>query len=231
MKRYLTKISSIVLLALTIALIVASCKKEKTPYETCPDSGSANCENVQNIKNFFYFKVGSWWVYEEETSGERDSIYVTEASEDPNTYNFDVRMYSTYEDYYYHYWPVYALTSNCPDNGTICTQCLTVMRSKYKPGDFVAEEECFYFVPKVGFKAVNYNVHCTNNMLMIEQGFDSININQIQLLRTFVLKEDCTSSQGNQKTRFYYSENCGVSKKELLDSSQIWNLVNYYIQP
>jgi hypothetical protein len=34
-----------------------------------------------------------------------------------------------------------------------------------------------------------------------------------------------------QPTNHFFSENVGLVRKELIDSSKIWNLIDYYIEP
>jgi len=43
----------------------------------CTDGNTKNRISTV-LKNYFYFKTGSWWVYENELSLERDSIYVVQ---------------------------------------------------------------------------------------------------------------------------------------------------------
>ncbi len=216
---------------LLLLLLVPACTKDKVPCDNCTSSG-ADCEDIQNVKHFFYFKVGSWWVYEEETSGARDSVYVTEAVENTSNYNFDVRVYSTYQDYYYHFWPVNGAASNsCVDNGIICERCKKVRRSKYKPGDFVAEATCFIFLPIVGEYDGNPNNSFSNNRVIVLQNLDSMEIGELFFNRTIQMFENKTYMEGDQPTNHYFSENVGLVRKELLDSNQVWNLVDYYIAP
>ncbi len=211
-------------------LFIPSCNKDKTPCTTCPTVGT-DCEDVKNVKNFFAFKLGSWWVYEEENSGVRDSVYVTEYVEDPNTAAFDSRVYSTYQDYYYHYWAAWGSTSQqCSDDGVICHQCIKVKRSKYKSGDFVDEATCFMFLPVIGNKDYNYNYSYPDNYIHTEDVLDSFSIANLNFNRTVRLFEDNTYMEGIQPTNHYFSENVGLIRKELLDSNQVWNLVNYHIQ-
>ena len=53
-----------------------------TIFCTCRSESELQCTNANTVRiiphalDFFYFKTGSWWVYEEETTGERDSIWV-----------------------------------------------------------------------------------------------------------------------------------------------------------
>lgn len=222
-------ISLLVFLILGVSLI-PSCVKDKTPCTTCP-TGNTNCEDIQNVKKFFAFKLGSWWVYEEETSGARDSVYVTSYQNNPTNYDFDVRVYSTYQDYYYHYWPEFAGGVNsCSESGDICQRCITVMRSKYKTGDFVDEAKCFPFISKKGESFSNFNTAYSNNKLIINDVVDSFNLDLLLFGRTFVIHELNTYMEGTQPTNHFFSENVGLIRKELLDSNQVWNLVNYHIQ-
>ncbi len=220
----LTLISLLVLLALGLG-----CKKDQVPCTTCP-TGSSNCEDIQNVKHFFYFKVGSWWVYEEENSGARDSVYVTIASENPNNYDFNVEVYSTYQDYYYRFWPEYYPVNGCPQNGKICKRCLIVKRSKYKPGDFVAEGRCFLFIPLEGDSQGVYYNGFPENRIYIEEVNDSLQLINLTFGRSISVYENFTLMEGKQQTRHTFSEDVGLVRKELLDSNRVWNLVDYHIE-
>jgi hypothetical protein len=215
---------------LLCTLILLGCKKDE-PIP-CEETGNENCEDIQNVKNFFYFKVGSYWVYEEETSGDLDTVYVTEASENPSNYDFDVRVYSTYQDYYYHFWPDNVSGLNgCNTNGDICKWCVTVKRAKYKPGDFIGEAKCFFFIPKVGDADGNFNPFFPNNLVSVQQIDSNYVLGTINAGRTFKMNELNTVMEGLQETNHYFSEDVGLIRKELLDSNKVWNLVDYYIQP
>jgi hypothetical protein len=205
------------------------CKKDTT---SCPSTGATNCEDIQNVKNFFYFKVGSYWVYEEETSGDLDTVYVTEAAHDPSSYYFEVRMYSTHQDYYYHFWPEYGASSNnCPDLGIICGRCLNVKRSKYKPGDYVGEGTCFIYLPLVGESDYVYNSAYPNNYVYVDSLFTEYFVDTLTFQNTIKIRELNTYMEGEQPTNHYFSENVGLVRKELLDDNEVWNLIDYYIQP
>lgn len=215
---------------LVLILLLLGCKKDKVPCTTCPTGPGAGCEDIQNVKHFFHFKVGSWWVYEEESSGLRDSVYVTSAAENPNNYNFDVEVYSEFQDYSYHYWPEYYSVNGCPDNGVICKRCLTVKGSKYKPGDFVGEGRCFLFIPELGDYMGVPNTQFENNQIQVEGILDSVEfVTNLKFARTIKIHELNTFIEGIQPTNHYFSEGVGLVRKELLDSNQVWNLVDYYI--
>jgi hypothetical protein len=221
------------ILLIFLFALTFGCKKDKVPCTTCPTSGGAECEDIQNVKNFFYFKVGSWWVYEEENSGVRDSVYVTSAAQNPSNYDFNVEVYSTYQDYTYRYWPEYYPNSNngCPESGLLCKRCMLVKRAKYRPGDFVGESRCFIFIPRVGDNQGVPNVYFEGNRIYVTDVQDSILLGNNSLARTITMFEDNTLMEGRQPTNHYFSENVGLVRKELLDSNEVWNLVDYYIVP
>jgi len=224
----IVRILSISLL-LSLALVLG-CNKDKVPCTTCPTSSGAGCEDIQNVKHFFYFKVGSWWVYEEENSGTRDSVYVTSASENPSNYDFNVEVYSEFQDYTYRFWPEYYAVNGCPQNGVICNRCLIVKRSKYKPGDFVGEGRCFLFIPKLGDYTGVPNTQFANNQIQVDQILDSVSfVVDVKFGRTIKIHELNTFIEGVQPTHHYFSEHVGLIRKELLDSNEVWNLVDYYI--
>ena len=212
-------------------VLILGCKKDKVPCTTCPTGPGAGCEDIQNVKHFFYFKVGSWWVYEEENSGLRDSVYVTSAAENPSNYDFDVEVYSTYQDYYYHFWPQYGPTlgSTCSQSGESCGWCVKVFRSKYKPGDFVSQATCFMFQPIIGNKDYNYHTSI-ENYVYVNDVVDSMIIGTLNFERTITMFEDRTIMEGDQPTNHLFSENIGLVRKELLDSNEVWNLVDYHIE-
>jgi hypothetical protein len=179
--------------------------------------------------------MGSWWVYEEETSHERDSMYVISSSNDPNSYDFDVKIKSALTDYTYHYWPVYYSgggNGGCTPNGTAYKKCVHIKRSKYKFQDLAGESTVLFVKYNTGDFVYTGSelTYCPNAKMTIVSILDSCNIGSLQFNKTIVTDENCTLAEGKQPTKFYYSNGVGIVRKELIDSNQVWNLVNYHIQ-
>ncbi len=173
-------------------------------------------------------------MYEEENSGARDSVYVTSAAENPSNYDFDVEVYSTYQDYTYRYWPEYYPNSSngCPESGLLCKRCMLIKRVKYKPGDFVDESRCFLFIPRIGDEQSAFNADFAGNKIRVSDIQHSVMIDGVLTnSRTITIFELSTFMEGNQPSNHVFSENIGLTRKELLDSNQVWNLVDYYIVP
>jgi hypothetical protein len=215
-------ISAIVLLGMGV-----SCKdKNKKTY--CEEN-PGGCQSVLAAKDFFLFKEGSWWVYEEETSHLRDSLYVTQSS-NSNGYDFSCQIKSNLTQYKYDYWPVYA-GGNCSQTSPIQQKCVFIKRSKGKPGDFVGEGYCFFVNYRTGDYLGSYNTSFENNTIKVTAQTDIYMLGELNFQKTIVIHELNTFVEGQQPTNHYYSKNVGLIRKELLDSNQVWNLVSYHVEP
>ncbi len=209
-----------------------SCKK---PVSYCTENPD-DCVDVRKVKEYFYFEHGSYWVYEEENSGMRDSVYVIETYSDPTSVIFQTRLQSTYNGYDYVYWTTGVDPSVKNNVAKKSVQSTRVIRAKTKPGDFIDEQTCFLFYPREGLETTtsyisgggveNYHV----GALKIESIYDNYSLAGSNFTNVVFISEEFTSIEEGQPTNHYYSPNIGLVKKELLDSNQIWNLVNYHIE-
>lgn len=206
-----------------------SCKQK--PTETYCDKNPSECQTVDAAKAFFHFKEGSWWVYEEETSHERDSIYVIEQS-NGSGYNFYMRVKSALTDFEYQYWPVYYYGNPlCSINQPVQGKCVYITVTKTKPGVFNGTGKCFF----VNFKQGVYEAAPTDsfpdNAIQVESIVESHTLGSLNFGQTVKIKEPHTFIENNQLTYRYYARNVGMIRKELVDSNEVWNLVSYHIEP
>ncbi len=216
-----------------VLLSVASCKKEpeKIPYcEEYPNE----CVDVREVKDYFYFKIGSYWVYEEETSGERDSVYVIETSNDTGSVLFSTTKYSTYDGYDYNYqskgvWS-FAVDDNHKAKKT--DKSTRVISAKFKSGDYVGEATCFLFYPTEGLSSpANGGVTFGyDNTITIQNIFKEYNVSDEVFQNVVVVNEEHTLIEESQPTVHYYSPKVGLIKKELLLDNEVWNLIDYHIE-
>ncbi|MCC6702183.1 MAG: hypothetical protein IT221_11710 [Fluviicola sp.] len=203
----------------------SSCKKKK---KYCTEGGT--CRSVLLAKDFFLFKEGSWWVYEEETSHQRDSQYVYQYT-NTSGYDFDMRVHSTLEDYDYHYWPTYASgAKKCSESEPVSGKCIFIKKSKGKIGDYIGEGECFFINFKIDDYSTVFFVDYPYNKIWIKGIYSNYNLNGNDVYNTIKIYEDYSLLEGKQPTNHFYTKNIGLIRKELLDSNQVWNLVNYHIE-
>ena len=220
------------LLVFSFLLLLFSCKKDppipSIPFcEEFPDE----CVDVREVKDYFCFKIGSYWVYEEENSGKSDSVFVTETSSDPESVVFSTELYSTYDGYEYRFWTTGVRPEVKNNQAKKSEWSTTVYRNKGKPGDYVAKGECFIFYPVVGLWSYSYGGAYIgyDNVLEIEDVFTEYKVNKENFKNVVKVTEEHTAIEESQPTVHYFSPNIGLIKKELLDSNQIWNLVDYRI--
>jgi hypothetical protein len=211
-----------------VLISFASCKKDELPFcEEFPDE----CAEITGVKDYFCFKEGSWWVYEEETSGERDSVYVTNQLNDPNSYYFRTETYSSHNQYEFNYWSF----GGVKDAGMInkADNSLLIKISKTNPGDFVAESYCFIYYPSKGDRVASYGGYPANynNQLVVKEFVSTMSVESDTFINVVNMTEEHTASENNQPTSKFYAESVGMIRKELLDSNEVWNLVDYNIQP
>lgn len=224
MKIFHFSLIAAILIASTFA-ISSSCKKKKKFCE----SGST-CRSVLEAKDFFLFKEGSWWVYEEETTHERDSQYVYQSS-NTTGYYFFTGIHSSLDEYNYRFWPIYAdgAIETCSETEPVSGRCLYIKRDKGKIGDFIGEGNYFVFNYSLENYFYSTNINFPNNKVTFES--ISMQLSQGNVVWDKVVKthELCELQENNQATNHYYKKNIGLVRKELMDSNQVWNLVNYHI--
>jgi hypothetical protein len=219
---------------LSMAILTFSCKKKKDPPTYCEEHPT-ECAPISEAKEFFLFKPGSWWVYQEETSLVRDSLYVTEYTNFDN-YDFDARYKSALTGYEFHFF-VYAYAGGgpigvCDPVKPVKGSCITISRSKYKPNDFIAEDYCFIYNANKNDFIYTFSTNCeTYGKITITEVFQVYSLKTFNYNKTIKINENCTAIENNQETNHYYSQGVGLIRKELIDSNQVWNLVNYHIEP
>ena len=220
-----------ILLASCIALLGmgVSCK-DKNKKSFCEEN-PGQCQSVITAQEYFLFKIGSWWVYEEEMTHERDSMYVYESVNDSNSYYFSSRIHSELQDYNYHYWPIYVSSNSCSMSSPVQSKCLLIKRSKAKPGEFIDEGYCFYVNFGINTSLGSFNTYYPNNYISVEAIMENYSLGNFQFGKTIKIHELNTFMEGKQPTNHYYSKGIGLIRKELLDSNEVWNLVNYHIEP
>ena len=220
------------LVVFSFLLLLLSCKKDPPiPSISFCEEFPDECVDVREVKDYFYFNYGSWWVYEEENSGLRDSVYITETFTDKSSVLFETWFYSTYDGYFYIYFTTGVRPEVKNNMAKKSEKLTTVYRSKGKPGDYVAEGECFMFYPVPGLWTYSYGGGYIgfDNILEIEDVFADYMVIEENFQKVVKVTEEHTAIEESQPTVHYYCPNVGLIKKELLDSNQVWNLVDYRI--
>lgn len=210
------------LILFLIALLTIQCRKDrKKPFcEEFPQ----DCVDIMTVKDHFYFDVGTYWIYEEETSGQLDSQWVSKSITNKNESWFDYEIESSIILHHYHIWLLLLseldITGLVPKDETSAY----VERSKTMAGDFVGTSYISIFYPQIGDSIYNFG----GELKIIDKKF-KFELKDIEYENVLVIKESKNKVENKQSTKHYYAEHVGLIRKELIDSNEVWNLIRYNI--
>jgi len=221
------KLKYISLLTLVVLITFTQCRKDKKEFVPFCEEFPEQCVDMERIKDHYYFKTGSWWIYQEVTSHQLDSQWVSQSW--VSDCNFSLTIKSSLDDYDRERW-THLLTpaKNC---GRIEKLNFSrIERSKYKPGDFKGTSYIGIFYPTIGDSAYNSNAYYLNNYIKVENILEEL----LQLNYSFnnVIEyfEYSNKTENNQSVKTFYAEGVGLIKKELIDSNQTWLLIDYNVE-
>jgi hypothetical protein len=223
------------ILSVIIFCFLDSCKKDTSGYAI-----DHSYHLPQAVKDYTYFKEGTYWVYRDSVSGAEDSVYVYhdvdvkvrmeagnvnglpegeyEGIESDAISSYDNSTLSSYMNTTYCF---YCIDSN------LTRPCYYVERSRSRPFDYMGSGYFFfynlrlhYYVYNDSFDKSKIELTATNTTLVT----DAFTFNNVQKFYT----SKNIIEKGNN-TNYYLAPNIGIVRKELLDSNQVWNLVRYKI--
>ncbi|MFK8037723.1 MAG: hypothetical protein AB8B74_05495 [Crocinitomicaceae bacterium] len=210
------------LLFLVIAILTIQCRKDRRLLfcEEFPQ----DCVDIFTVKDHFFFDVGTYWVYQEETSGQLDSQWVSQANTYSNVCWFDYRIRSSITSHYFDISTI--LLTSAIDSGLVDKKVVNVYvsRSKTKPGGFIGSSKIASF-PYIE-KTYIYN---SGGELTLSAILNDYKLGGKTFLDVKEFSEQRNISENKQPTLHYYAKNIGLIRKKLIDSSEVWSLIRYNI--
>ena len=207
-------------------IFFTQCRKDKNiPFcEQYPDQ----CVSMHRIKDHYYFKTGSWWVYEEQNTGAIDSQWVSKSWSDGC--KFDYSINNSQNNYENNYWT--KLLTNGENCGVIKKNetGAFIIQNKTKQGDYVGELKISHFYYRENDSVYNYVPYAPNNysrLIKIHKQFEVDNEIYNYVLEYYIESDPLEEFQS---TKYFYAEHIGLIKKELIDSNMIWILLDYNIE-
>ncbi len=209
-------------------MVFANCKHkcERDPDAiVCP--GCKRDQTIESMKDYFFFKTGTWWIYQEANSGALDTVTVYfdfDGVVNGNEY-FEWRDTSTYSNYYFTHVFNNTYTTHCITDEDC--QCFKLNRSKARPGDYVGGER--YFIYPL-FKN-NFNYAGLGGQCVVEEFYDSYSSNNVSYnnVARIDVPVDQTTINTGQHTKYWWAKNIGIIEFENLNTSQHWFLIDQNI--
>lgn len=216
------KLYILIALLFPVALAVTSCKPEEKVKPEIVDIPQA-------VKDYAFFKVGSWWVYKDSVTGQFDTITViTARSGIDTTINnkgaitavhewFTSTLESSHDGYKYDV----DLHSSWKDNLTFI--------DKHKPGNFAGQRTYLFTPYDIG--NVRGSACSDNAIVTITNKYDSIK--QLSKIYNncleFTASKSCIDS--NKQVKYILAEKVGLIQKTIGNNENHWQLLDYSIVP
>ena len=205
-----------ILLTIAICFLIFFCANCNQCETTQCTDGNTDNRIASVVKKYFYFKTGSWWVYENELTLERDSVFVVK---------------DEYKKFF--------ISEACE-----CDEKIFVYyESTYTDSFFYSTES--YSSPVVVFNRIKYNssyrdltyrfITKDDSLLRLSNTHNAI----ITFLPTFKgVKEDfqnvyrCFYNKAltDYLSDSYFAPNVGLIRFKYKDGDETyWNLINYHV--
>ncbi len=212
---------------LAIIGFVSSCCKKDTPPPTY--------YVPQELKDWMYYKQGSYWVYQDSASNINDSVYVTSSEikiEDDvdkmgkiiwKEETFYVYTQSTLSSY------IYIDRSSITSSPQNCDNtCYIIYRErKTSIGSNVGTTFILFLSPKIGLQAAPNGL----TYVTLAAIYDSLQVGGKYFHNVVRMDETKNETEGGGPTKFYIAKHYGIIRKEITagNTEKTWNLVNYKI--
>lgn len=190
----------------------------------CP--GCKEDQSLDGMKDYFFFKTGTWWVYQEQNSGELDTVTVF-YDYDGNTNGYDEFEWKSSSshfqyNFYYEFSDSYSIHCLTDED---CT-CRKLRRDKSRPGDYVGGGQYFTY-PIIEGNSTNDDGVC--KVLNIAET-DQINNNVFNAVAEFDIEVDESANHIGHHTKYRWAKNAGIVDFQDLNSNTHWNLIEYHIE-
>jgi len=178
-----------------------------------------------SMKDWCYFKEGTWWVYQEENSGDLDTVFVYQSNVIDHVELFKYRSSSTYyeNDFIYEH----DLNWVGPSNVSACT-IKRLYRTQSSSGNFIGGGLIANFPPILGELSDDVAPG-------VSDGVKTVSIDSTLTTETMEFN-DCVyytvgtaGSEDFVPLNVFFKRNIGIVRKELPDNNTYWNLVDYHI--
>jgi hypothetical protein len=224
-----------ILLVFLLLLMVAVCSRCKhlrdqdDPSNDCYYDGS-----VEGLKEWYYYKVGTYWIYEDVNSGIRDTLTVLTNAESPQGVDYASCEFKAFSTYYNGFINVYfndSYTIHCLNHQSC--DCRKIRWGFNSTATGVSGGGWYFLYPHI---PNNYNNIAGTGTTTL-QSFNQEMVVQDSLYRQVVIY-DVTNSfiegpqngwQSGTQVYFTIAKNHFIIRKQVPEYNQDWQLIEHVI--
>jgi hypothetical protein len=227
---------SIVLLFAMIA-VLPSCKH--TPEDVGgPELNIVECQpTIDSMRQWYFFRPGSWWVYQEEATGTLDTlnaIFYDDGLSGGGFSQIVTRTKSKLDGYTYEYYFNDSWTR--PTRLSSICNLMQIGLSKYIPGNLEGEGYLFYYpmtfddyLSVIDFSSTDLPVGKSR----IDHYYEQYVINEQDTLRgAYRYVVDYDVANGQRMSEYTWVKGVGLIRKKYQmedGSALVWNLIDYEV--
>lgn len=208
-------------------MLFNSCKKDKK--DPCPQPNCIDCcvdDDIAALKEWYYYKVGTYWIYEEATSHVLDTVLVFHHDDDVFDYGdaFKTECFNGSENMSY---SGFEFSESWSTPGLANPDFIThkVSRSRTRSDATGGAARFLLFPMYVG----NYS-YPEGKWAGITNIFDSLHVGNFdfnQVVQIDVPNDDCEMFS---HTQYLVVKHVGIVQLKNLTTNEEWNLIEYHTE-
>ncbi len=211
-------------------------------FYSCKSEGGANpplqtsFPLPNEIKEFMYFKPGTFWIYKDSATNMVDTVTVTDTVAIPITTNgkyyeqYQTITYSTHYKYYFYYSINTSWSEKCI-SGNQSRPCYNIKHIMTRPGSFIGENYLVFLPFQKNYWGYA-SMGIDNAIVRTTDIFDSVSFNPFVFSKVIQVNTSSNLFYGGAETNFYIARNVGLVRKEITPKQGnkiVWLLVDYKI--
>jgi len=201
---------------------IISCKKAKDEILN-PDEK----EVPQAVKDFMYFKLGTYWIYQDSITGDLDSTYVFSTKNGKDTSSFFTMVgyltiishYSVMETKSMHFNKMYKYS--CYASKPTIDNYILTNRTANNNG---LENIVFAYPLDLGKQFI-----LNENTITIDHFYESLTVASNTFQDVYCISQTKDQTEDDSETKFYIAKNFGIIKKEISGRNENWKLIRSHI--
>jgi hypothetical protein len=204
---------------------LSRCKHEPPPE---PPAVCQYDSSIEEMKKWYYFKTGTWWVYQEQNTGAFDTITVYHDWAGINTDGFEGFEWfatSSYDDSFLFYTFNTSFTIHCLTHENC--QCHKLDRERAQIGNYIGSGQIFLYPLIEG----NYSYLISGNgqtggQTQLAEVTDSKIIGGVEFIDVIQWQVYPDGSENDETSVYFLAKFNGIIRHEILEQNQVWNLID-----
>jgi hypothetical protein len=209
---------------ISVLFVFSSCDKRtygNTDDDYCLDDDNA----FEDMKAWYYFNEGTYWIYEEQNSGLKDTVIVYSNQENQFDTIFQFEWHSTSSlGNHFHQWVNTSWSGHCAQR--ISCNCHVVFKARSQNGKFVGEDRPFMFPHFENNWVSNLWVGGLSTVVSINE---SLELGDLVFNNVIGYDTEIDATEDNNQVFYKFAKNVGMIEKKIPALNEEWRLIEYQI--